>query len=412
MELYEWRSQTYAFLISLITLMAVGCNSTGALIPGDSKRTDDLKVRHDPELSAKLEQVRSAHGVPGMGVAVLLNYDVAISVAGKRRVDRGELLQDTDAFHLGSDTKALTASLFARLVDRGVLHWNESLAEAMPDFGGMDPAFRDVTVEMLMRHVAGLPGSGAFTPEFTRGFDENWPIKEQRKWMAERFLSRAPKQSPGTRFEYSNYGYLIIGHIVERATGKTWEELVQQEVFEPLAMRGCGFGPTSTSLHPDGNWAHDVKGDRYIATEEDNPQLIGPAGTVYCNLESWARFAAAHAHPNSGRWLTPASMGHLHEPFTVIGIPPGKDIGLGWGITHTQPPRLTHSGSNGYNFAEIVVIPQLRAAVLVTCNAGDARGGAAAKEASDFFVAELLRTVSDGKGIPIELKKPKVAWLR
>ena len=105
-------------------------------------------------------------------------------------------------------------------------------------------------------------------------------------------------------------------------------------------------------------------------------------------------------------------MGHLHEPFTAIGTPLGKDIGLGWGITQTQPPRLTHSGSNGYNFAEIVVIPLWHAAVLVTCNAGDARGGAAAKEASDFFVAELLKTVSDEKETPIELKKPKVAWLR
>jgi len=69
--------------------MAVGCNSTGALIPGNSKQTGDLKVRHDPELSAKLERVRGAHGVPGMGLAVLLDHDVAIAVAGKRRVDRG-----------------------------------------------------------------------------------------------------------------------------------------------------------------------------------------------------------------------------------------------------------------------------------------------------------------------------------
>ncbi len=327
-----------------------------------------------------------------MGAAVVRGGRISIAVAGRRRVDRDAPLRETDAFHLGSDTKAMTASVVARLVDRRLLRWNETLAEALPDIAAkMDPAFRGVTLDMLMRHVSGLPTGGAFTPEFTAGFDdEHWPITKQRAWMAERFLSRPPKEPPGTRFAYSNYNYLILGHVVERATGKTWEELVREEVFAPLGMTACGFGAAATAAHPDGAWGHDVKDGAYVPTEEDNPPLIGPAGTVHCSLESWARFAAAHAGSGLSGWLTPGSLAHLHEGVTLAGVTSGKDIALGWGVTRTDPPRLTHSGSNGYNDAEIVVIPRLHAAVLVTCNAGDDRAHAAARELTDKLVADLL----------------------
>src|SRR5258708_91470 len=217
-------------------------------------------VQADPELTGSLERARSAHGIPGMGAIVLRGNRIMIAVTGKRRADRDARLVATDAFHLGSDTKGMTASLVARLVERGLLRWDETLAEALPEIAPkMDPGFKPVPLDMLMRHVAGLPTGGAFTPEFTEGFDdEHWPIAKQRLWMAERFLSRPPKEMPGTRFAYSNYGYLILGHVVEHAAGKTWEELLREEVFAPLAMTGCAFGPTPTPAPPHPNSAHTL----------------------------------------------------------------------------------------------------------------------------------------------------------
>jgi CubicO group peptidase (beta-lactamase class C family) len=365
----------------VVAIFAVACSS---LRP-------TLSIGPDRKLAVELRRVRSKHGVPGMGAAIVAGRQIIIAVAGRRRVDRDPPLVAEDEFHLGSDTKAMTASLVARLVDRGLLRWNETLEEALPEIAPrMDPGFRAVTLDMLMRHIAGLPTGGAFTPEFTAGFDdEHWPIAKQRAWMAERFLSRPPKEKPRTRFAYSNYGYLILGHVVERATGRTWEELVRDEVFVPLGMTRCGFGPAATAARPNGAWGHDVKDGAYVPTEEDNPPLIGPAGTVHCSLAAWAKFAAAHAGAGPEGWLTPASLNHLHEGVTLAGSPV-KDIALGWGVTRTDPPRLTHSGSNGYNDAEIVVIPRLHSAVLVTCNAGDERAGAAAREMIDRLVDELV----------------------
>jgi CubicO group peptidase (beta-lactamase class C family) len=341
-------------------------------------------------LAPRVEQVRARHEVPAMGAAVVRSGVVTSAVAGVRRIDAPDPVRETDAFHLGSDTKAITASVVARLVDRGLLHWGETLQEALPDTK-MNPAFREVTLEMVMRHVAGLPGGGAFTPEFTNGFDdEHWTLEHQRADMTQRFLLKGPTQPPGTRFVYSNYDYIIIGHVVEHAAGKPWEQLVQEEVFAPLNMRGCGFGPAASAAHPGGVWGHEVKDGRYIPTEEDNPPLLGPAGTVHCPLEAWARFAAAHAGDGPRGWLSEGALRKLHEPLKVPGVGPGKDIALGWGVTSTGAPQLlTHSGSNGYNQARIVILPSLHAAVLVTANAGDRRAQDAVDELSESLVHQL-----------------------
>jgi CubicO group peptidase (beta-lactamase class C family) len=365
--------------IALLGLVLVTCAPTRRSV-GPDRATAQV-----------LAQVRSEHAIPGMGAAIVEGGRVTIAVSGQRRADRDAPLVRSDAFHLGSDTKAITASAVARLVDRGVLRWDETIPQALPALADrIDQAFRAVTLDMLMRHLAGLPEGGAFTPEFTAGFDEGWPIERQRAWMTERFLTRPAAIPPGTRFAYSNYGYLVLGHILEQATGKPWEQVVAEEVFSPLEMTGCGFGSTATPERPDDSWGHDLRGGVYLPVIDDNPQLIGPAGGVTCPLDAWARFAAVHAGAVASRWLSPAAMAHLHEGKTLDGVANDKDIALGWGVTRTEPPRLTHSGSNGYNDAEIVVIPRLRAAVLVTCNAGDERARAAGRQLAAILVERLL----------------------
>jgi CubicO group peptidase (beta-lactamase class C family) len=324
-----------------------------------------------------------------MGAALLHRGEAVVAVTGRRRADRPDPLRSDDAFHLGSDTKAMTASVVARLVDRGLLSFDETLEHALPEIAKeINPAFRAVTIELLLRHLAGLPGGGAFNEEFFRGFDEHWEVMRQRAWVARRFLSRPPHHAPGSKFLYSNYGYIIVGHVLERRSGKPWESLIEEEVFRPLGIQGCGFGPTTTAKTPNGNWAHAVKAGRYEPTEEDNPPLLGPAGTVHCSLAAWSRFAWAHLGGVPG-WLSRASLDRLHAPWHGPGLPPEKSVGLGWGVTRVGELRWTHGGSNGFNFAQIVIVPGRDGAVLVTCNAGDARGEKALRAATDLLVDKL-----------------------
>src|SRR5262249_20897660 len=148
---------------------------------------------------------------------------------------------------------------------------------------------------------------------------------------------------------------------------------------------------TATPAKPEGVWAHKVEGTHYVPTEEDNPQLIGPAGAVHCSLASWARFAAAHLGASKG-WLSPATIEYLHRPISAEGVTPGKAIALGWGVTTGGEDRLlTHDGSNGQNLAAIRLAPNWGGGVLVTVNAGDERAVAAAKETTALLLDRLKK---------------------
>lgn len=376
------------FLMLAVFGWAWGCSYE----PAGAQRLSGIRVANDASLAARLERIRASHGVPGIGVAVLRPNGETVAVVGRRRADRETRLAPDDRFHLGSNTKAITASVVGRLVDRGMLRWDLTLAEAMPDLAAIDPALREVTLDMLMRHVAGLSRGNASPSEFDAGFDEAWPLDRQRAWLVERLVSRPPLYAPASRFAYSNDGYLIVGHVIERVSGKTWEDMVTQEVFVPLGMTACGFGPTATAARPHGNWGHDVEDGQYVPTEQDVARFVGPSGTVHCSLGSWLRFAAAHTYPAAGAWISASAINHLHEPFVPAGFKAGRGVGLGWGVVRGGPPglKLTHNGSNGYNFSEMVVMPHLQAAVLVTCNAGDKRASQACSEIRDLLVGELL----------------------
>jgi CubicO group peptidase (beta-lactamase class C family) len=283
----------------------------------------------------------------------------------------------------------MTASLLARLQARGVLRLDETLAELFGKQADLLHAeFRPVTMDSVLRHTAGLPGD--ISAGMLDGLDASWTIERQRAWISTKLLSRRPAYPPGSKFEYSNWGYVIAGHLAEQKTGRSWELLMAEEVFDPLGMKGCGFGSTGSEADPNQTWAHDVKEDRYVPTAEDNPAYLGPAGTVYCPLADWARFAQAHLGW-APQWLPASVIGYLHEAVPSSPIPAEDRMGLGWGrgVLHGVPV-VAHDGSNGLNYARIMLFPTRRAGLLVTCNAGDERAAKAVNEASLFLTERLL----------------------
>jgi D-alanyl-D-alanine carboxypeptidase len=326
------------------------------------------------ELAQLVDGVRAKHGVPGMGVALLrAGQPPEIAVAGLRRAGGTEWLLPDDRFHLGSDTKAMTASIIARLAERNLIRWDEKL-----DVPGMHPDFREVTLAQVARHLAGLAAGG--TDELVKGIDYRWPVERQRQWLTERILSRPPAHAPG-KFEYSNWDFVILGHLAEARSGKSWEQLMREEVFAPLHMQGCGFGPTGSQKDSHQNWAHRARAGGYHPTGEDNPPLVGPAGTVHCPLAAWARFAAAHQGANPG-WLSPSSLAALHHSDQIPGM------GAGWGVAAVRgQAALTHDGSNGLNYARIVLFPTH--GLLITANAGDARAAKAVNELTHLLVDRM-----------------------
>jgi CubicO group peptidase (beta-lactamase class C family) len=171
--------------------------------------------------------------------------------------------------------------------------------------------------------------------------------------------------------------------MAEQVTGKSWEDLMREELFQPLGMDTAGFGPPGTKDEIDQPWGHTADGK---PTQFDNPPALGPAGTVHCNLPDWAKFASLHLRGarGAGAFLAPETFGKLHTP-----IPDNEDYAFGWGAV--KPPwadgvALTHSGSNSMWLATIWIAPQRNFATLVAVN----QGGPAAAQAGDEASRALI----------------------
>jgi CubicO group peptidase (beta-lactamase class C family) len=355
------------------SVVAKAAETTASGKPPASPRGTDLKDLLTPVLEE--------NSLPAVAAAVLKRgVLVAAGAIGLRKIGAADRVTIADKFHLGSDTKAMTATLAAMLVEQGRMQWNQTLAEIFPDRAAkMHPSYRKVTLEMLLTHQSGAAHDG------TDYGAPHAPVKEQRLVYLDSVINKAPKAEPGTGFSYSNAGYIIAGAMMERITGQAWEDFIQQKLFRPLGMTSAGFGPPSKPDQTDQPWGHVWKDGKFQPRYGDNHRALGPAGTVHCALADYLKFAGLHAS-NGLRppgMLAPAFFAKLHEPAK-------GSYAMGWIVAQrgwAQGRALTHSGSNTMNFFVVWLAPKIDLCLAIAANAA----GDNVPKALDKVAGELVK---------------------
>jgi CubicO group peptidase (beta-lactamase class C family) len=318
------------------------------------------------DLAPTLEPLRAQHDLPSLAGAVVRGGElVALGATGTRV--RGEDIPVTanDRYHLGSCTKAMTATLVALAVEDGLLAWDTTMAEAFPAVD-VDPGYASITISALLSHSGGAPGDIDLLP----WLDRTDPLPAQRRDFAAEVLASPPGAVAG-EFTYSNAGYMIVGAILEARTGLAWEALMEQRLFAPLGMSSCGFGAPGTAGQTDEPWGHQGTTPIPPGPASDNPPVLGPAGTVHCALADWARFAALHLAGARGEsdFLSADSFAHLQTPLPDADPP----YAAGWlSIDTVFGPAIWHNGSNTIWFAQIAIVPDQNLALLSATNSGAA----------------------------------------
>ena len=306
-----------------------------------------------------------------------------IGAAGIRRKGAPEAITADDRMHLGSCTKAFTATLAAALVADGTLSWSSTVGEVL---GASIPAMHDdwraVTLEQLLRHRGGAPKeppAGAWRAAFA--------CTDSPRACRAAFLgvlcSGKPTEAAGT-FVYSNQGYALAGHMLEVKAGKEYEVLLAERVLAPLGIARAGFGPPKRTEEAS-PWGHDEQG---MPFDIDNPNAIAPAGTLHMPLREWGKFIAFHlgAAPPKGLEGAATQLARLHgrastDPFEA----------LGWRTTNREwgGAVLTHAGSNSKWFCVAWLAPEKGFAVIAAVN----QGGDRAQRACDEACSALIRTL-------------------
>lgn len=341
-------------------LIGVGC--TGRVI------ADPPGAQSGPSPHPWLDEIRIEAGIPALGGAVVTADGLPwIGVSGVRQAGGQDAVTTNDRWHLGSNSKAMTAALYARLVEQGRARWQASMPALFPDIG-VDPAWAGITIEHLLGHRAGVRDARSMPVWMIQAFAGN-DIPALRSALARSVLGSAPPGPMGD-FSYSNAGYVIAGAAIERITGEPWEDTMRRELFEPLGMASTGFGaPTGGNA-----WGHRGPGLSPMDPAgmlADNPPALGPAGTVHASMEDYGRFLRVFL-TNGGGWLSPESLAILTTPLAGEG----QAYALGWGVVSGPTwtggqPALTHDGSNTMWLARTVVAPGRGSAAICVANAAD-----------------------------------------
>ncbi|CTQ49900.1 serine hydrolase domain-containing protein [Jannaschia donghaensis] len=299
---------------------------------------------------------------PGAVIGVWTPDAQQTGFAGLHYAD-GPPLDGTEAFHIGSLTKAMTATLAGRLVDRDLIGWDTTIGDLLE----ADKAWHDVTLADLLTHRSGM---AANIPRLRA------ILRPTRPAYVAHMLGRPP-EGPRGDFLYSNAGYVVAGAMLEAAGGMPWEELIQAEVFGPLGMTGAGFGP------PNAVFGHTTAGNPVPpGPRADNLPAMGPAGTLHATATDMLAFLAAHA-TRTPDYLPPGIWDRLHTP---VG-----DYAMGWGL---RDGALVHAGSNTLWFARVQVVPD-RAVFVAINQAGAAAEAGTALALTRLAASDLPATPED-----------------
>ena len=302
------------------------------------------------------------------GFAMLIRYGGRNSyrrTEGLRDLRTKTKIDERTNFRLASFTKQFTAMAIMLLVHDGKLRYDEALTEILPDF----PAYgKTITVRNLLNHTSGLPDyedlmdaaekvkAPTWTPEHQIQNDEVLALLKQEK---------SGKFAPGTSWAYSNSGYVVLGLIVARVSGKTYRDFLHASIFAPLKMNRTIVFQKGKNKIVNRAFGHSKENSALRETDQSSTSATLGDGGIYSNLEDLAKWDdALRNHTLLGEKemqpaLTPVKLNDGSEPHWPIepngdNLHPGKPVsyGFGWFLdpfpnphTDQSNPRMWHTGT-------------------------------------------------------------------
>jgi D-alanyl-D-alanine carboxypeptidase len=348
-------------------------------------------------LSEALSRQQAEDHVPGLvAIATRSGSIIESAASGIERIGYNSPVAVNDRFHLGSNTKAMTATLMAILVEQGKLSWSTRIPDTFPDWTQeMNAAYRDVTLTDLLSHRAGIPEYSNFSYLFTddpihrddgsqhseedrRDWAEMTSLRgapmEARRQFAGNVLRRSPSVPSHSRFLYSNAGYAIAAAMAERVTGKSWEQLMQDLLFTPLGIQALYDWPAVDDPHqPWGHFQlksilqpHDPRGPYHL------PSCLAPAGGISMSAPDYAKFLQLHLQGLMGHdGLLKADTIRILHSWPAASDPRQPSYAYGWAlIPYEGEPSSWHEGSAGTFYTGVALLPRRNLAVAVLANVG------------------------------------------
>jgi len=318
----------------------------------------------------KLDKLISSYAEYGK-----FNGSVLVAEKGKVIYKKGFGLADMewnipnqpDTKHrLGSITKQFTSMLIMQLVEQGKLKLNVPISTYLPDYPKKNGDV--ITIHHLLTHSSGIPNMTSF-PGFFKNFSRNSYSPVQ---LVDLFADSTLQFKPGKTFAYSNSGYVLLGYIIEKVSGKSYEQVLQENIFTPLHMNNTGYDHHGRLLKNRAN-GYEKNGRSYVNASFLDMSVPYAAGSMYSTVEDLFLWDQALY---GNKLLRKENMDLLFTKHISSG---GGHYGYGWGIgerplgnTAERIETIGHNGGiNGFN-TQLIRISSDKSFIVLLNNTGGA----------------------------------------
>jgi CubicO group peptidase (beta-lactamase class C family) len=306
------------------------------------------------------------------GAVLVARHGKVLLLDAWGRADRKSGIANTSAtrFRIGSMNKMFTAVATLQLVEAHKLALDDPIGKHLPDYPNKEMAAK-VTVRHLLTHTGGT--GDIFGPEFE---EHRLKLREHRDYL-KLYGPRGLTQKPGTRFEYSNYGFVLLGALIEHVSGMSYYDYVDDHVFHPAGMRSTDSLPESVNVPRRAvGYMRTSPGGGWVPNTDTLPWRGTAAGGGYSTVGDLLRFAQAL---RSGRLISEATLAEATRPHQ-------QQYGYGFDVQGQGPLRsYGHGGGAPGQNGELRIFPQLGYVVVSLSNLDPP----AASELVEFFTHRM-----------------------
>jgi CubicO group peptidase (beta-lactamase class C family) len=365
-------------MIALVALIAAQGPSMAATI--DEVAPTRATGADLSDLDAYIARSMADFGVAGLSIAIVKDDRVVMARGyGVRDVNSRQPVDENTIFAIGSMTKPVTAVAAGRLVDAGRLGWNDLLVRRVPGFAVGDAYITGAaTVRDALSHRTGYEWM----------MDPLWvsaPTKSRSELIGEMIRFR-PDFGFRTRYGYSNMMFLVAGEAVGSAGGTSWDEVVKEQVFDPLGMTSSTTRSANLARLTNVATPHTNLGAGPRPVPRADIDRMGGAGAINSNAADMARFLlmlASKGTVDRSAFLKPETMAEIFTPQSVMGRP-DEDMrrfsnfhlyGLGFELYDYKGSLVAgHGGAIDGMLSEMAVVPDKHLGVVVLTNTDGVRG--------------------------------------
>jgi CubicO group peptidase (beta-lactamase class C family) len=337
--------KTFALLITTMTTFT---------LLGSSPQTLDIAA-----LDRLANEALRQFDVPGAAVGIIVDGQVILSKGyGLRNAELQLPVTETTQFPIASCTKGFTALLVGSLVQEGKLAWDDPVKKYIPEWTLLD----QMTVRDLLAHRTGMPRHDAI-----------WIFNDHsRNHVLELYRHLNPEHALGTEFQYNNFMYSVIGIVVERLTGQSWEQALQERVLMPLSMHSANTSIDALQEGDNYSLPYAEINSTLQCLPFQSPYVVAPGGGINASISDmlkWVSFQLDRKEKHAMQMPFPT------PPKSIVSKPSIDDemkiegYGLGWFLGKYRGHEwIFHGGCLSGFFSDVSFLPEKGIGVVILTN--------------------------------------------